>query len=95
MIASTSKLVASVNTRSVTIYSYFRTCLLASVESKTRAYHGRVESGRAAGRRGGFGEDWVPTELFSQETRVPRTLQSIEDTSLERLSRSTNKRNSM
>ena len=35
----------------------------------------------------------MPTELFAPETRVLRTLQGIEDTSPERLSRSTNKRN--
>ena len=34
------------------------------VESKTRTYLGRVGSGRTAGRRGGVGQDWVPTELF-------------------------------
>ena len=38
---------------------------------------------------------WIPTELFAQETSLPRTLQSIEETSPERLSRSTNKRNHM
>ena len=65
------------------------------IESKTRTYHGRVGSGRTAGWRGGVGQDWVPTEMFAQETSLPRTLQSIEETSLERLSRSTNKRNPM
>ena len=63
------------------------------VESKTRTYHGRVGSGRTAGWRGGVGQDWVPTELFAQETSLPRTHQSNEDKSPERLSRSTNKRN--
>ena len=37
----------------------------------------------------------MPTELIAQETRVPRTLQGIEDTSLERLSRSMDTRNPM
>ena len=37
----------------------------------------------------------MPTELFAQETKVPCTLQGIAKTSLERLSRSTNKRNPM
>ena len=44
------------------------------VESKTRTYHGRVGSGRAAGRRGGAGQDGTPTGLFAQDTTVPRTL---------------------
>ena len=65
------------------------------VESKTRTYHGRVGSGRPAKRPGGVGQDWVPTELFAQETKVHRTLQGIEETSLQRFSRSTNKRNPM
>ena len=65
------------------------------VESKTRTYHGRVGSGRPAERPGGVGQDWVPTELFAQEAKVPCTLQGIEETSLQRLSRSTNKRNPM
>ena len=51
------------------------------VESKTRTYHGRVGSGRAAARRGGVGQDWVLTELFAQETRDPRTFQGIEGNS--------------
>ena len=65
------------------------------VESKTRTYHGRVGSGRTAGWQGGVGQDWMPTERFAYETGFPRTLQSIEDTSPERPSRSTNKRNPM
>ena len=48
-----------------------------------------------AGRRGGAGQDGTPTEQFAHETSAPRTLQGIEDTSLERFSRSTNKRNPM
>ena len=65
------------------------------VESKTRTCNGRVGSGRTVGRRGGVRQDWTPTEHFAQETNVPRTLQGIEDTSPERLSRSTNKGNSI
>ena len=65
------------------------------VESKTRTYHGRVGSERPAERPGGVGQDWVPTELFAQETKVHRSPQAIEETSLQRLSRSTNKRNPM
>ena len=64
------------------------------VESNTRTYHGRVESGRTAGRRGGAGQNGTPTEHFAQLTSVPRTLQGIEDMSPERLRR-TNKRNPM
>ena len=60
------------------------------VEFKTRTYHGRVGSGRPAERPEGVGQDWVPTKLFAQVTKVHRTLQSIEDTSLQRLPRSTN-----
>ena len=39
-------------------------------------------------------QDWMPTELFAQETSLPFTLQSIADTS-PRLPRRTNKRNPM
>ena len=63
------------------------------VESKTRTYHGRVGSGRTAGRRGGAGQDWMPTDQNAQETSVPRTPQGIDATSPECFSRSTNKRN--
>ena len=66
-----------------------------TVESKTRTYHRRVGSGRLAVRPGWVGQDWVPTELFAQDTRVPRTLQGIEETSAEHLPRSTNNRNPM
>ena len=65
------------------------------VESKTRTYHGRVESGRMAGRRGGAGQNGTPTEHFAQETSVPRTPQGIVDTSPERPPGRTNKRNPM
>ena len=65
------------------------------VESETRTYHGRVGSGRPAERPGGVGQDRVPTELFAQKTKVYRTLQQIVEMSLQRLSRSTNKRNPM
>ena len=37
----------------------------------------------------------MPTKLFAQETKVHRSLQGIEETSLQRLSRNTNKRNPM
>ena len=65
------------------------------VESKTRTYHGRVGSERPAERPGEVGQDWVPTELIAQETKVYHSLQGIEKTSLQRLSRSTNMRNPM
>ena len=65
------------------------------VESKTWTYHERVGSERPAERPGGVGQDWVPTELFAQETKVHRSLQGIEEPSLQRLSRSTNRRNPM
>ena len=65
------------------------------VEPKTRTYHGRVGSERPTERPGGVGQDWVPTKLFAQETKVHRSLQGIEETSLQRLSRSTNMRNPM
>ena len=64
-------------------------------ESKTRTYHRRVGTERLAERPGEVGQDWVPTELFTQEEKVHRTLQGIEETSLQRFSRSTNKRNLM
>ena len=51
------------------------------VESKTRTYYRRVGTERTAEWPGGVRQDWVPTELFAQETRVPGTLYSIEDTS--------------
>ena len=65
------------------------------VEPKTRTYHGLVRFARPAERPGEVGQDGVPTKLFAQETKVQRTLQGIEETSLQRLSRSTNKRNPM
>ena len=56
-----------------------------------------MSPGRMEGRRGEAGYDGTPTEQFAQEKSVPRTLQSIEDTSPEHLFRSTkqNKRNLM
>ena len=54
-----------------------------------------VGSRRKAWPRGGVGQDWTPTEQFAHETSVPRTFQGIEETSPERLSRSTNKQNPM
>ena len=65
------------------------------VESETRTYHGRVGSGRPAERPGGVGQDCVPTELFAQKKKVYCTLQTHQEMSLQRVSRSTNKRNSM
>ena len=65
------------------------------VEAKTRTYHGLARFGAHGGARGGVGQDWTRTEQFVQETSVPRTLQDIENTSPERLPRSTNKRNPM
>ena len=66
--------------------------LCKPVQSKTRTYHGRVGSERPAERPGGFGQDCVPTELFAQETKVHRSFHSIEEHSLQRLPRNTNKR---
>ena len=72
----------------------YRLCLARKlVESKTLTYYGRVGSGSPAERPGGVGQDWVPTKLFAQETKVHRTFQSIEETPLQHISRSTNKRN--
>ena len=65
------------------------------VESRTRTYHGRVGSGRTAGRRGGARQEGTPTEQYAQETSAPGTHQGIEETSPQRLSRSTNKHNPM
>ena len=65
------------------------------VESKTQTYYGQFGSRRTAGKRGGVGHDWMPTELFAQETSLPRTFHSIENTLLERLPRRRNKRNPM
>ena len=56
---------------------------------------GQTTGGSGRGARRGGGQDWMPTELFAQGTSLPRTPQSIGDTSPERLPRSTNKRNSM
>ena len=67
----------------------------APVDSKTRTYHGRVGSERTAGRPGGVGQNRTPTQYSAQETSAPRTLQGFANKSLERLSRSTNKRNPM
>ena len=65
------------------------------VEYKTRIYHGRVGSGRTAGRPGGAGQYGTRTEQIAQGTSIPHTLQGIEETSPEYLSGSTNKRNPM
>ena len=48
----------------------------------TRTYHERVGSERPAERPGEVGQDWVPTELFAQKTKVYRSLQGIEETTL-------------
>ena len=64
---------------------------LPLVESKTWTYHRRVGLGRTAGR-GGVGQDRVLIELRAQETRDARIFEIIEDMTLERPSRSTNKR---
>ena len=55
--------------------------------------HGRTGSGRPAERPGAVGQDWVPTELFAQKNKVSLNLQGIDSSSLQRRSRSTNKRN--
>ena len=65
------------------------------VDSKTRTYNGKVGLGCTARQQDGVGQDRTPTEQFAQDTCVPRTIQGIEDSSPQRLSRSTNKRNSM
>ena len=52
------------------------------IDPKTRTYYGQVGSARPADRPGGVGQDWVPTALFAQETKVPRTFQGIEKASL-------------
>ena len=70
-------------------------CKFKLVESKTRTYHGRVGSERPAERSSEVGQDSVPTELFARETKVHRTFRGIEERSLQRLSRNTNKRNPM
>ena len=57
-----------------------------TIESKTRPYHGQVESGRTAGRRGRVGQDWKPTELWAQEKSVFLYFQSIGNMTLERFS---------
>ena len=79
----------------ICIYVYVYIYIYIRVESKTRTYLGRVGSGRTAGRRGGVGQDWVPTEVFTQETRDPLTPQGIDETSRVCLPRSTGKRNPM
>ena len=56
-----------------------------SVESQTCTYYGRVGSGIPAKRPSRIAQDRVPTELFAQETKVHRSLQAIEKTSLFRL----------
>ena len=66
-----------------------------SVQSKTRTYHGRVASERPAERPEELEQDQVQKKLFAQKKKVHRSLQCIGETSLERLSRSTKKRNSM
>ena len=81
--------------RSFVIMHTMSLCDLSPVESKALTYHGRVGSGRTAGRRGGAGYDGTPTEHFALGTSVPRTTLGIEGKYLERFSRSTNNRNPM
>ena len=40
------------------------------VEYKTRTYNGRFGSECPAKRPGEVGQDWVPTKLFAQETKI-------------------------
>ena len=54
----------------------------------------RVGSERRAEQLGKFGQDWVPTKLFVQETKLYRCLQGVEETTLQHPSRSTNKQES-
>ena len=42
--------------------------------SKTRTYDWRVGTERTAGWRGGVRQDWMPTEMFAQETSLSRIL---------------------
>ena len=65
------------------------------VESKTRTYNGQVGSGHPAERPGRVAQNWVPIDLFGQETQVPCNVKGIAEWSLERPSRGTNKRNPM
>ena len=69
--------------------------LCKPVESKTRTYHRRFESERPTERSSEVGQDCVPKELSAHETKVHRSLQGIEEMSLQRLSQSTNMRNPM
>ena len=45
------------------------TSIQKPVESKTRTYHGRVESERTTERPEEVGQDWASTELFAQEKK--------------------------
>ena len=47
-------------------------CKTRPVESKTRTYHGRVGTERTAGRRGGVGQDWTPSEQSTQDLSIPK-----------------------
>ena len=49
-------------------------CCQSPVKSKSRKNHGQVGSGRPAQRPSRVGQDWVPTELFAQGTKVRHTL---------------------
>ena len=65
-------------------------CSIKPAESKTRTYYGRVGAGRRMA-----GPEGTSTVRFAQETSVPRAHKGNENehNRLERLSRSTNKRN--
>ena len=67
------------------------------VESKTRTYHGRVETGRrTAGRRGGAELGSTGRRQVGPPRKQPPLLaQTIEDNLLQRVFGSTNKRNSI
>ena len=64
------------------------------VESETRAYHGRVGSGRrTAGLWGGVGRVGTPAGVSAQETTDTLAVQGFDDNCPERLFGSTNKGN--
>ena len=68
---------------------------LKPVQPKTQTYHGQDGSEHTAGRRGGARQDGTATGQCAQDTNVPLTPGGIEDTSPERISRGTKKRNLM
>ena len=60
------------------VQATFSGCLGNNLSNLKPGHTRAVQFGTPGGQRGGVGQDWVPTELIAQETKVPCSLQDIE-----------------